>query len=85
MQLTEAQYIEILKNPVGTGIFLYRCNKNQVCQLIATRAEIIAYHPKQSRKTKQPKIAPQQQSNYAAAKAATIVALGLLMLLLGAH
>ena len=44
MQFTEQQYDEILKQPIGTGIFVYHNAENEVSQLQAKRTEVEVYH-----------------------------------------
>ena len=98
MQFTEQQYDEILKQPIGTGIFVYRNAENEVSQLQAERTEVEVYRrARQNSKRNGKKLS--EHSNYKSLlttakgdytpllKIAIVTALGLVWLWLqfGAH
>ena len=84
MRLTEQQYDEVLKQPIGTGIFVYRNTKNNVSQLKAKRTEVEVYRRTTKKPSRKNNKTPMRADYEPLLKAGIIGAIGLIILLMGA-
>jgi hypothetical protein len=82
MHLTEQQYDEVLKKPVGTGIFIYHNAENEIAQLQAKRTEVEVFR-RFAKKTRRRSNKTPQQVNYALLRLGVVGAAGLALLLMG--
>jgi hypothetical protein len=83
MRLTEQQYDEILKQPIGTGIFVYHYAKNEISQLQAKRTEVEVYR-RATQNTKPKGNTTSEQANYEPLlRLVAVGAVGLAILLIG--
>lgn len=83
MRLTEQQYDEILKQPIGTGIFVYRIAENEISQLQAKRTEVEAYRRATQNAKRKSNETSEQASYEPLLRLVVVGAVGLAMLVIG--
>jgi hypothetical protein len=83
MRLTEQQYDEVLKQPIGTGIFIYHNAENEISQLQAKRTEVEVYRRATQNTTRKNNKAPAQANYEPLLRLVVVGAVGLAMLVIG--